>query len=319
MRTAFFASDSIALDAIEMLARSKDYPLVCVVSNPDRPKGRGKKLTPNDVSAWAMSNGIELLRPEGGVDDATVSRLRELGVELIVVMAYGHMLRDNVLNYGKYPCLNLHGSILPKLRGASPIESAIALGEKETGVSLMKIVKKMDAGAVCDVERIFIEDCDTSVSLRLKFRAASATLLERNLDSIKNEIANFVEQNESEATYTRKFDKSDASIDFNASGKNICNRIRAFGFATFEYNADILKVADASYEICERKNIENGTVVGVSPEGLRVACADGVVSFSSLQKPCAKMMNARDFFLGYKIEKGDVIKSSPYKNILKSI
>ncbi len=318
MKTAFFASDSIALDAIEMLKRSKDYPLVCVVSNPDRPKGRGKKLTPNDVSSWAISNGVELLRPEGGVDDATVSRLRELGVELIIVMAYGHMLRDNVLKYGKYPCLNLHGSILPKLRGASPIESAIALGEKETGVSLMRIVKKMDAGAVCDVEKISIEKSDTSISLRLKFRKASAVLLERNLEKIKNENAIFVEQDESEATYTRKFDKSDACVDFNANGETICNRIRAFGFATFERNGEVLKVANASFEVCEKK-VECGTVVEASSEGLRVACADGFVLFSSLQKPCAKMMDARDFFLGYKIEKCEVLKSVSYKNILKTI
>ena len=131
MNTAFFASDPIALGAIEMLHASKDFPLVCVVSNPDKPKGRGKKLTPNEVSAWAIENGVELMRPEK-IDAPTISRLRELGVELIVVMAYGHLLKDDVLNYGEYPCLNLHGSILPKYRGASPIESAIALGEKET-------------------------------------------------------------------------------------------------------------------------------------------------------------------------------------------
>ena len=316
MKTAFFASDPIALGAIEMLHASKDFPLVCVVSNPDRPKGRGNKLSPNEVSAWAIEKGVELLRPEGGVDDATVSRLRKLGVELIVVMAYGHMLKENVLNYGEYPCLNLHGSILPKYRGASPIESAIALGEKETGVSLMKIVKKMDAGAVCDVEKIAIADDDTSVSLRQKFCNASAVLLERNLNAIKNKTAGFVEQDEAQAPYTRKFDKSDAVLDFTANAKTICNRIRSLGFATFERNGEIIKVKDATFEIFDHSK-EYGKVLEASEKGLCVACEGGAVKFAMLQKPCAKMMPARDFFAGYKIEVGEILKSVPFKNILK--
>ena len=315
MKTAFFASDPIALGAIKMLHASEDFPLVCVVSNPDKPKGRGNKLTPNEVSAWAIENNVELMRPEK-IDDSTVSRLRELGVELIVVMAYGHMLKDNILNYGEYPCLNLHGSILPKFRGASPIESAIALGEKETGVSLMKIVKKMDAGAVCDVEKIAIADDDTSVSLRQKFCESSTILLERNLNSIKNKTANFVEQDDAQATYTRKFDKSDAVLDFTSDVETICNRVRAFGFATFERNGDVIKVKDANYKIFDNTK-ECGTVLEASANGLCVACANGAVVFLSLQKPCAKMMSARDFFAGYKIECGEILKSVAFKNILK--
>ena len=199
-KTAFFASDPIALDAIEFLRNSREFPLACVVSNPDRPQGRGRKISPNEVSKWAIENGVELLRPEGGVGDDTVARLRELGVEMIIVMAYGCMLRDNVLNYGQYPCLNLHGSVLPKYRGASPIETAIAMGDSETGVSLMRIVKKMDAGAVCDIEKIAIAETDTAESLRLEFRRACPAILARNLESVKNKTAKFAEQDESAAS-----------------------------------------------------------------------------------------------------------------------
>lgn len=116
------ASDAIALDSIRALfdGGCPGFELACAVSNPDRPKGRGKKLSPNDVSAWALENGVELLRPEGSPDESDVARMRELGVEMIVVMAYGRMLKKNVLEYGRYPCLNLHASLLPQLRGASP-------------------------------------------------------------------------------------------------------------------------------------------------------------------------------------------------------
>ena len=318
MKTAFFASDEIALGAIEFLKNSPDFPLACVVSNPDRPKGRGKKLSPNAVSQWAIENGIELMRPEGGVDDATVARLRELGVELIIVMAYGCMLKSNVLEYGKYPCLNLHGSILPKYRGASPIETAIALGETRTGVSLMRIVKKMDAGAVCDVEEIEIDTDDTATSLRGKFRDASPELLRRNLPKIADGSAVFVEQDEAAATYTRKFDKSDMLVDFSADGKTIRDRIRALGFGIFECGGDAIKVSGAYFERTPKPPSTVGKVLVASvADGIKIACADGWVGFANLQKPCAKMMSAKDFFAGYKIEIGTVLKSTPYKSLLK--
>ena len=318
MKTAFFASDEIALGAIEFLKNSPDFPLACVVSNPDKPKGRGRKLSPNAVSQWVIENGIELMRPEGGVDDATVARLRELGVELIIVMAYGCMLKNNVLEYGKYPCLNLHGSILPKYRGASPIETAIALGETRTGVSLMRIVKKMDAGAVCDVEKIEISPDDTAISLRKKFRDASPELLRRNLPKIADGSAVFVEQDESAATYTRKFDKSDMLVDFSADGKTICDRIRALGFGIFEYGGDAIKVSGAYFERTPKPSATLGKVLAASgADGIKIACADGWVGFANLQKPCAKMMPAKDFFAGYKIEAGTVLKSNPYKSLLK--
>ncbi len=318
MKTAFFASDEIALGAIEFLKNSPDFPLACVVSNPDRPKGRGKKLSPNAVSQWAIENGVELMRPEGGVDDATVARLRELGVELIIVMAYGCMLKSNVLEYGKYPCLNLHGSILPKYRGASPIETAIALGETRTGVSLMRIVKKMDAGAVCDVEEIEIDTDDTATSLRGKFRDASPELLRRNLPKIADGSAVFLEQDEAAATYTRKFDKSDMLVDFSADGKTIRDRIRALGFGIFEGGVDAIKVSGAYFERTPKPPSTVGKVLAASvADGIKIACADGWVGFANLQKPCAKMMSAKDFFAGYKIETGTVLKSTPYKSLLK--
>ena len=318
MKTAFFASDEIALGAIEFLKNSPDFPLACVVSNPDKPKGRGRKLSPNAVSQWAIENGIELMRPDGGADDATVARLRELGVELIIVMAYGCMLKSNVLDYGKYPCLNLHGSILPKYRGASPIETAIALGETRTGVSLMRIVKKMDAGAVCDVWEIEIGADDTAISLRKKFRDASPELLRRNLPKIADGSAVFVEQDGSAATYTRKFDKSDMLVDFAADGKTIRDRIRALGFGIFECGGDAIKVSGAYFQRESNPSATFGKVLAASAsDGIKIACADGWVGFANLQKPCAKMMSAKDFFAGYKIEAGSVLKSNPYKSLLR--
>ena len=190
------SSDAIALDSIRALfdGGCPGFELACAVSNPDRPKGRGKKLSPNDVSAWALENGVELLRPEGSPDESDVARMRELGVEMIVVMAYGRMLKKNVLEYGKYPCLNLHASLLPQLRGASPVETAIALGFKSTGVSLMAIEPRMDSGPVCAAAEVAIEPSDGSASLRGKIAAAAARLLAENISSVADGSAKFEPQ-----------------------------------------------------------------------------------------------------------------------------
>ena len=126
---------------------------------------------------------MELLRPEGSPDESDVARMRELGVEMIVVMAYGRMLKKNVLEYGKYPCLNLHASLLPQLRGASPVETAIALGFKSTGVSLMAIEPRMDSGPVCAAAEVAIEPSDGSASLRGKIAAGAAGRIARDVHS----------------------------------------------------------------------------------------------------------------------------------------
>ena len=315
MKTAFFASDPIALRAIEYLRASKDFPLACVVSNPDKPKGRGKKLQPNDVSAWAIENGVELLRPEKGPTDETVARLRELGVELLIVMAYGCMLRKNILEYSKYPSLNIHASLLPELRGASPIETAIALGFKETGVSLMKIIQRMDAGPVCAVKKVSIGERETSHSLREKISNMSPELLDENLNFVKNFAAEFVEQDDSRATYARKLSKDDMRLDFNLDAKVLDDRIRAFGFGIFEYGGELIKVRDAF--AISAPEAASGTVLRSDGEGLVVACGSGALKIESLQRPCAKMLCAEEFFKGFSIARGTAIESFKNESLLR--
>ncbi len=310
MKTAFMASDPIALEAIKFLRNSADFPLACVVSNPDRPQGRGKKVQPNAVSAWALEAGVELLRPEGSPKEDVSDALRAMGVELIVVMAYGCMLKDNILNFGKFPCLNLHASILPELRGASPIESAIALGMKRTGVSLMKITPKMDTGPVCAVKEIDIDPRETSRSLREKMSMVAADLLREKIADVASMKAEFVVQDESRATYVRKLSKLDMRIDFNMTSREIDARVRAFGAGIFELNGEVIKVGEAHF-IDENSTHVIGTILEASAKsGLVVACAEGKIAFTKLQRPCAKMLEAREFFASQKIEEGTIIESA---------
>lgn len=315
MKIAFMASDSIALNAIEFVRDF--YELCCVVSNPDRPKGRGKKLSPNPVSQWAIDNGIELLRPEGKPSDKDVLRLRQLGVELIIVMAYGCILKDNVLNYGKYPCLNLHASILPELRGASPIETSIALGKNKTGVSLMAISPKMDEGDVADVCEVEITSSDNAMSLREKISLASVEVLKKNLPLLEQGNLKFFPQDNSKATYARKLFKEDLYLDFRLDARTLCNRIRAFSAGIFIYNDDVIKIFDVDVVDEEKTFSEVGTILSVSSQGLKIACARGVLIAKTLQKPCSKAMCARDFFAGYKMNEGHVVKSFDNKPLLR--
>ena len=318
MKTAFMASDPIALESIKYLRSCHDFPLACVVSNPDKPKGRGKCVQPNPVSAWAISEGVELMRPEGSPGVEVSNALRAMGVDLIVVMAYGSMLGDNILNYGKYPCLNLHASILPELRGASPIESAIALGMRRTGVSLMKIVKKMDAGPVCAVKEVDIGERETSTTLREKISRLSAELLREKLCDLLSSGLEFTPQDESRATYVRKLSKLDMRLDFNLSAREIDARIRAFGAGIFEYNGETVKVGESFFSDNSPRGAVPGTVLEASGKnGLAVACASGTAFFTKLQRPCAKMLPASEFFSARKFDIGYVIQSAELEPLLK--
>lgn len=314
------ASDAIALDSIRALfgGGCPGFELACVVSNPDRPKGRGKKLSPNDVSAWALENGVELLRPEGSPDESDAARMRELGVEMIVVMAYGRMLKKNVLEYGKYPCLNLHASLLPQLRGASPVETAIALGFKSTGVSLMAIEPRMDSGPVCAAAEVAIEPSDGSASLRGKIAAAAARLLAENISSVADGSAKFEPQDESRATYTRKIAKEDLFLDFRLPAEEIANRARAFSFAVAEIGGEAVKLSNAFAAARMRGGAECGEVVAASrADGLRIACGAGDIVFGAIQRPCSKMLSAPEFFAGNSIEVGKVLKSFDSRPLLR--
>lgn len=320
MRVAFMASDAIALDSIRALfdGGCPGFELACAVSNPDRPKGRGKKLSPNDVSAWALENGVELLRPEGSPDESDAARMRELGVEMIVVMAYGRMLKKNVLEYGRYPCLNLHASLLPQLRGASPVETAIALGFKSTGVSLMAIEPRMDSGPVCAAAEVAIEPSDGSASLRGKIAAAAARLLAENISSVADGSAKFEPQDESRATYTRKIAKEDLFLDFRLSAEEIANRARAFSFAVAEIGGEAVKLSNAFAAARMRGGAECGEVVAASrADGLRIACGAGDIVFGAIQRPCSKMLSAPEFFAGNSIEVGKVLKSFDSRPLLR--
>lgn len=316
MKIAFMASDAVAIPAIESVWKNPKTELVAIVSNPDKPKGRGGKVSPNDVSAWAVSHGVLLLRPEKSPDKDVIEALKNAGAECVVVMAYGRILKEEFLNFAPLGCLNLHGSILPELRGASPIETAIALGKTSTGVSLMRIVKKMDAGDVADVVETEISPRETGKSLREKIGIDAARLLERNFDKIAEKTLAFTPQNEENVTYSRKISKSDLYLDFSKSARELDLRIRAFGCGIVSINGEVLKIGEA-FANSGGKNIKFGMVASVSKDRILISCAEGFLNVQKIQAPCAKMLSVSQFLNGYKIDHGVVFDKFENEKLLK--
>jgi len=301
----FFGSDPIALPMLEWLRLNggEAFALAGVVSQPDRPKGRGKKLTPNAIAQWALDHGVELRRPEKPGSDLE-AWLCEKDVALALVMAYGHILKRSLLNTPPRGMVNFHASILPQYRGASPVETAIANGESESGVSLMRIAPKMDAGPVCDVEKVSIEPHETGGSLRGKLSAACAPLVARALPRILAGTAEFVEQDESAATYCRKLTKADGELDFEASARVLANRINGlypWPGAVCECQGERLKLGGANPE---SGHGAPGEVLSASRDGLVVACGQEAIRIHELQRPGGKMLPAREFLRGFAIEEG---------------
>ena len=237
-------------------------------------------------------------------------------------MAYGHLLRRSLIELPRLGTVNLHGSILPKYRGASPVETAIAEGEQETGVSLMRIVPKMDAGPVMDVERVAINPTDTGPALRGKLADACVPLMRRALPIIAVGNAKFIEQNHEQATYCRRLTKEDAVLDFEKPAQVLANRIRAFNpwpGAICHHRETTLKIGAVEECVIESTNtFAPGEIICASDEGIKVAAANSTcLQLKELQRPGGKMLSAAEFLRGYPMQQGEVLKGGALTKLLR--
>ena len=309
----FFGSDSICLPILNYL--NTDCSDLCqlraVISQPDRRQGRGKKYQPNVVSQWAISNSVELLQPEIP-DEALANWLIDKQVLASVVMAYGHYLPRFIREATPLGMVNLHGSLLPRYRGASPIETALSSGDSTTGVCLMQVGPQMDAGGVADAEKVCIEQFDTSISLRKKMGEACVPLMRRNLNKLIEGSLKFIPQESSQASFCRKITKEDGAIDFNTSVFEIDCRLRAFSSwpgSYFMHEGTTIKVGRTSL-LKHSLATKPGTVTDTS-DGVTVAATNGAICFHQLQRPGGRMLETRDFLNGYDLPVGTQLESTP--------
>ena len=316
LRIAFMGSDAIALPALDWLTgEGKEIAeVVAVFTQPDRATGRGQKIQSNAIKLWAEARRLPVLQPEK-FGAAEREQLGACKPDLCLVMAYGHILRQEVIDTPRLGTLNLHTSILPRYRGASPIQTAIACGETVTGVTLMQMVLALDAGPVADVERVSVAPLDTATEAEAKLAQACVPLLARCLPPTAAGTQSFVEQDHSCATFCRRLEKADGALDFTQPAAILAARINALtpwpGCAV-EINGQVVKLGLAdTCNLLGYKPTDAGVVGGTATEGLLVGTGQGMLRLRKLQRPGGKMLPAAEFLRGWPVATGTRLPSHP--------
>lgn len=282
------------------------YPIVGVFAQPDKRGGRGQHLLSPPVALYARAHQLPLFQPTSVKDEEVLKTIESFKADLIVVAAYGKILPDRILASARVACVNLHASLLPKYRGASPISAAILSGDLRTGVSLMEVHSQLDAGPVYSTTELEIEPHDTTETLTQKLAVSGAQLL---LDSIPNLLQKKlpVPQNESLATYAGMIKKEMAHIDWTQSAVQIERMIRAYQPWPVAYTLidnQALKIYSALL-LDGLHKADKGTIVGISPQGIEVVCGNGILCITEVQLQGRNRMKASDFARGYRLKVGD--------------
>lgn len=313
MRVIFAGTPDFAAIALAELIRG-DSQVVAVYTQPDRRSGRGKKLKPGPVKQMAVGNDIAVFQPERFDEDA-IKQWRDLDVDLAVVAAYGLLLPLEVLTGPRLGCINIHASLLPRWRGAAPINRAIEAGDTQTGITLMQMDEGLDTGAMLAQAVVPIDNTTNAMQLHDVLADLGARLLADNLSAIAAGEIKPVPQSESETatTYARKLSKAESPVDWSADAAQIARRVRAFvawPVATATHKDTVLKLWNASHSD-ESSKLPAGTIIGADRDGLRVAAGSGTVIIDRLQRPGAKPVDVGDFINGYSFESGDRFDTNP--------
>lgn len=320
LRIVFLGSDPIALPLLDWLAGagSSCAEVVGVFTQPDRPAGRGQHVVANEIKHWALGHGLPVHQPEK-IDAAAQAELTALRPDVALVIAYGHILPDAFIAGPRQGTLNLHTSLLPRFRGASPIQTAVASGEAETGVSLMRIVRQLDAGPVADVERVAIAPLDTALAVEAKLSEACVPLLARALPRLATGELRFVEQDAAAATFCRRLVKADGVLDFSRPATELAARINGlfpWPACAVEIGGQPIKFGLADAIAADAT--EPGLVVGSDAQGLLIATGQGTLRVHRLQRPGGRMLPAAEFLRGCPIASGTRLESHPMPPLVSS-
>ena len=299
MGTPDFAVNS--LEAIN----DAGHEITLVVTQPDKPKGRSGALQMSDVKQCALKLGIPVFQPEKIKDPAAFDKLKEYECELIVVAAFGQIIPEEILKFPKYGCINVHASLLPRLRGASPIQTAILEGDAETGVTIQQMGVGLDTGDILSQSRIPIDKDDTGGSLFDKLADLGAELVVKTIEDIGEGRIKPCPQDEDKASYAKKIDKSMGRIDWNMDACEIERLIRALdpwpsAFSSLE--GRMVKIWKA--QTGPGTDAAPGRVTDVRKDGISVACGSGSIIIKEIQLEGKKRMPVHDFLLGYDLKPG---------------
>ena len=307
MKIIYLGTPDFAVNPLKTIVESGKHQVLAVVTNNDKPVGRKRILTACPVKQYALSQGLNVLQYDKirveGVDD-----IKALNPDIMITCAFGQILSQELIDIPKFGVINIHASLLPKYRGASPIHYAILNGETKTGVTIMQTDCGIDTGDILiKSEPVDIDKNETCGELFNKLSLVGANMILDALDKISLGEITPIKQNEEEATYTKIINKSDAFIDFNDESINVVNKIRAFNpspVAYCSFQGEPLKIFSAvnsngKGEVCEILDCE---------KNLEIACKNGSIIIKSLQKAGGKQMSSQDFLRGVKLKKGELFR-----------
>jgi methionyl-tRNA formyltransferase len=305
MKVTFMGTPSFAVPTLRAIHES-NHELIGVVTQPDKPRGRGRKLGISPVKELAMGLRLPIMQPETTRDEAFMEEVNRMSPDVIVVAAYGRMLTRELLDLPPHGCINVHASLLPKYRGAAPIQWAIVNGERRTGVTIMKMDEGMDTGDILLTQQVEITDTDTAQSLHDRLAQVGAGLVINALDGVERGTIRPAPQDNSMASYAPPLKKEDGLIDWSRAARVIYNRIRGFDPwpGAFTYlRGSRLKVF--SGEVVEEEVRDTpGKVVQSGPEGVRVSTGTGFLVIEEVQLEGRKRMPVREFLIGNEIPPG---------------
>ena len=310
MRIVFMGTPDFAVGSLQALCESGKHEILAVVTQPDRPKGRGNKLLQTPVKEYALEQGLTVYKPQKVKTPEFVELLHELQPELIVVAAFGQFLSKEILELPKYGCINVHASLLPKYRGAAPIQYAIIKGEKESGVTIMQMDIGMDTGAMLDKVVVPIAENTTMGELHDALREQGAALLLEVIDKIAAGTAVAEPQDDAQATYATLLDRSMEHIDWSKTAQEVHNLIRGFNPAPSTFtklpNGKSLKIW-GSKMTGKSSAAAAGTVIETGKHSFFVACGEGVLEITEVQPESKKRMPAQVFLNGRGVQEGDLL------------
>lgn len=310
MRIVFMGTPDFAVGSLQALCESGKHEILAVVTQPDRPKGRGNKLLQTPVKEYALEQGLTVYQPQKVKTPEFVELLHELQPELIVVAAFGQFLSKEILELPKYGCINVHASLLPKYRGAAPIQYAIIKGEKESGVTIMQMDIGMDTGAMLDKVVVPIAENTTMGELHDALREQGAALLLQVIDKIATGTAVAEPQDNEQATYATLLDRSMEHIDWSKTAQEVHNLIRGFNPAPSTFtklpNGKGLKIW-GSKMTDKNSAAAAGTVIETGKHSFFVACGEGVLEITEVQPESKKRMPAQVFLNGRGVQEGDLL------------
>jgi methionyl-tRNA formyltransferase len=312
LRVVFFGTPQFAVPTLEAILASR-HPVVGVVTQPDRPRGRGHKTVDAPVKARAHAAGLAVLQPASMRDPAFVEALRQLGADIGVVAAYGKILTEAVLATPRLGMINVHASLLPRYRGAAPVHRAVIAGDSHTGVTIMRVVKALDAGPMLAVARRPIGDNETSEDVERGLAALGAGLLVATLDRLADGPVDEDPQDDREATYANRITREDGTVDWTVSAQALHNQIRGLHpwprVSAFLNGHRVIFWHSRWHE--GTTHALPGVVVVADGDTLRVATGAGLLDLTTVQVEGRRPMPAREFLAGHRVAPGQRFTAAP--------